>query len=314
MIGKDLKGRDLLTLGDFTPYEIDLILKTALEMKHNRQKFSKVLEGKSLAMLFEKPSLRTRSSFEIAMTQLGGHAMYLWTETIWEESYKDIGQVLGRYADVIMARLNKHESIVELANYSRAPVINGLTDKHHPCQVLADLQTIYEYKGKLKGVNLTYTWAYCHRARPAGVCHELLLGCAKTGVNITVACPEGYEPDKEIIEMAKQAAKETGANITVTNDIKEGIKGADVVYAKNYTPSRLGKEEEAKMREQYKNWIVTEELFRLANPHAIFMHCMPIYRGEEVAPEVVDGPRSVIIDEAENRLHAQKAILALITP
>jgi ornithine carbamoyltransferase len=314
MIRTDLKGRDFLTLHDFAPHEIYLMLNTALEMKRNKQKFSKVLEGKSLAMLFEKPSLRTRSSFEIAMTQLGGHAMYLWSEAIWEETYKDIGQVLGRYADVIMARMNKHESIVELANYSRVPVINGLTDMYHPCQALADLLTIYEYKGKLRGVNLTYTWAYCHRARPAGVCHSLLIGCAKTGINITIACPEGYEPDEKVLEMAKRDAKETGSNIVITNDIKEGLKGADVVYAKNYTPTRLGKEEEAKLREQYKDWIVTEELFKLANTHAIFMHCMPVYRGEEVTPEVVDGPRSVIIDEAENRLHAQKAILALITP
>jgi len=314
MISMNLKGRDFLTLHDFASHEINLMLKTALEMKHNRQKFLKILEGRSLAMLFEKPSLRTRSSFEIAMTQLGGHAMYLWTETMWEETYRDMGQVLGRYADVIMARMNKHESIVELANYSKVPVINGLTDMYHPCQALADLLTIYEYKGKLREVNLTYTWAYCHRARPAGVCHSLLLGCSKTGINITIACPEGYEPDEKVLEMAKQDAKVTGANIVITNNLKEGIKGADVVYAKNYTPARLGKEEEEKLREQHKDWIVTEELFKLANPHAIFMHCMPIYRGEEVTPEVVDGPRSVIIDEAENRLHVQKAILALITP
>lgn len=290
------------------------MLKTALEIKHDRQKFSKILEGKSLAMLFEKRSLRTRSSFEIAMTQLGGHAMHLWTETMWGETYRDIGQVLGRYADVIMARMNKHESIVELANYSSAPVINGLTDMYHPCQVLADLLTVYEHKGKLRGLNLTYTWAYCHRARPAGVCHSLLFGSAKTGMNITIACPEGYEPDEKVLKMAKRDAKETGANILVTNDLQEGLKGADVVYTKNYAPARLTQEEEARLREQHKDWIMTKELFKLADAHAIFMHCMPVYRGEEVVPEVADGPRSVIIDEAENRLHAQKAVLALITP
>jgi ornithine carbamoyltransferase len=310
----DLKGRDFLEIQDFTPNEIGLMLKTAFEMKHNKPRFAKMLEGKSLAMLFEKSSLRTRASFEIAMTQLGGHSMYLAKEAIWEETYRDIGQVLGRYADVIMARMNKDESIAELANYSQIPVINGLTDKYHPCQVLADLLTIYEHKGKLGGVNVTYTWAYCHRARPSGVCNSLLFGSAKTGMNLTVACPEGYEPDAKLLEMAKRDSKETGASITVTNDLRKALKGADVVYTKNYALLGMPAEKEEKLRERHKDWIITEDLFKAADPHAIFMHCMPVYRGEEVTPEVVDGPRSVIIDEAENRLHAQKAVLGLITP
>ena len=311
---KNLKGRDLLTLHDFSSNELRLIIEKALEIKQNRPKFSKVLEGKSLAMLFEKRSLRTRSSFEIAMTQLGGHALYLGTETIWEETYQDMGQVLGSYADVIMARMKKHESIVELAENAQPPVINGLTDMYHPCQVLADLLTIREKKGKLEGVNLTYTWAYCKRARPAGVCNSLLLGSAKTGVNITVACPEGYEPRQDILEMANRDAKRTGAKVQITNDLKEGLKGADVVYTKNYASATLEGGEEERLREKNKHWIITEELFDLAQPESIFMHCMPVYRNQEVTPAVVDGPRSVIIDEANNRLHAQKAVLALLTP
>ena len=312
MTNSKLKGKDLLTLHDFSPQDINTIIDKALEIKRNRARFSKDLEGKSLAMLFEQRSLRTRASFEVAMTQLGGHAMYLTTDTIWEESYQDMGQVLDGYADVIMARMDKHESIVELANNAKIPVINGLTDKYHPCQVLADLLTVREKKGRLKGINLTYTWAYCHRARPAGVCNSLLFGSAKTGVNITIACPVGYEPDDEVLEMARKDAAETGARVQITNDLREGLSGADVVYAKNYTSAKLANEEET--RQKNKHWIVNEDLFKTADPDAIFMHCMAVYRNEEVTPEVVDGPRSVIIEEAHNRLHAQKAVLSLLTP
>jgi ornithine carbamoyltransferase len=310
----DIKGKDLLSLHDFAPDQINLIINNALEMKKNRQKFSKQLEGKTLAMLFEKRSLRTRASFEIGMTQLGGHAMFLKTDTIWGETHKDMGQVLGGYADVIMARMNTHESMVELAKYSNPPVVNGLTNMYHPCQILADLLTIKEKKNRLKGINLTYTWGYCQRARPAGVCNSLLFGSAKTGVNITIACPEGYEPDNEVYEKAKQDAKKTGAKVHITNDLKEGLQGADVVYTKNYAPAGLDKIKEEKLRQQNKHWIMTKKLFNLADPEAIFMHCMPVYRDQEVTSEVVDSPRSVIYDEANNRLHAQKAVLAQVTP
>jgi len=205
-------------------------------------------------------------------------------------------------------------SYSELAKYSNPPVINGLTNMYHPCQILADLVTIREKKDRLEGINLTYTWGYCQRARPAGVCNSLLFGSAKTGVNITIACPEGYEPDNEVYEKAKQDAKKTGAKIQITNDLKEGIRGADVIYTKNYAPAGLDKIKEEKLRQQNKHWIMTKELFNLADPEAIFMHCMPVYRDQEVTSEVVDGPRSAIYDEANNRLHAQKAVLAQVTP
>ena len=309
-----LKGRDFISLGDFSPEELNVFIETALSLKRdyivgNRKE---ILKGKTLAMLFESPSLRTRTSFETGMTQLGGHAIFISTENIWGESPKDTAAVLSRYADGIMARVSTQQKMEDLAKYATVPVINGLTDMYHPCQALADIMTVREKKGKLKDIKMVYMWAYCHRARPAGVVHSLLLGCSKTGIDLTVACPEGYEPLKRVVSRAEVEANRLGGRIEVTNNLKEAIEDADVVYAKNYRPPTLGEEEERALREKNKDWILTNELMKMAKSDAIFMHCMAVYREEEVTSEVVDGPQSVIYDQAENRLHAQKAILALL--
>ena len=313
----ELRGRDLLSLKDFTSEELRVILDIARELKwtYKRGEVRRILESKTIALLFEKPSLRTRSSFEVAVAQLGGTPMYMWSETMWEEPTKDVALVLSGYVDGIVARLKTQKSLEELAHYAPIPVINALTDMYHPCQVLADIMTIAEKKGRLEGIKVAYTWAYCHRARPAGVCHSLMVGCSKLGINLTIACPEGYEPTKEVLKIAEEEAKRSGSQIEVVNDMKEAVKNADVVYAKNYTPPNLlGKKEEEDMRKAYKDWIVTSDIMKLAKKDAIFMHCMPVYREEEVTSEVVDGPQSVIYEEAENRLHAQRAALALLIP
>jgi len=309
-----LKGRDFVSLGDFSSEELNVFVETALAMKRDYivGDRKKLLEGKTLAMFFESASLRTRVSFETAMTQLGGHAIFISTENLWKESPKDTASVLDRYADGIMARVGTQQRMDELAKYSTVPVINGCTDMYHPCQGLADIMTIYEKKGKLSKIKMVYMWAYSHRARPAGVVHSLLLGCPKTGIDLTVACPEGLEPSKNVVSRSVSEAGKFGGKVEVINNLEEAIKNADVVYAKNYKPPTLSEEEEKILREKNKDWILTNELMKLAKKDAIFMHCMAVYRDEEVTSEVVDGPQSVIYDEAENRLHAQKAVLALL--
>jgi ornithine carbamoyltransferase len=305
-----LKGRHLLSPQDLSPPEIMAVLDKADELKRKlrRGEPHELLKGKTLGMIFAKPSTRTRVSFETAMTQLGGHAIYMGVGDLQlgrGETIADTARTLSRYVDAVMARLFKHEDIVELARNSSVPVINGLTDLLHPCQTLADLQTIREKKGMLKGLKLAWV------GDGNNVCNSLLLGCTLVGMNISVACPEGYEPPAEIVGQAGTNAKRSGAELEIINDPKEAVKGADVVYTDVFVSMGQEAERERRLRD-FKGYQVNRELLKRAKKDVIFMHCLPAHRGEEVAAEVIDGPHSVVFDQAENRLHAQKAVLAMV--
>jgi len=289
---------NLLTLKEFSDEEILSLIKKAVDMKKNPKKYYNKLTNKTLAMLFQKTSTRTRMSFESAMTQLGGHAQYLdWrTTNLTLGSLKDEIKCMARYADVIMARVYKHEDILTMAEASSVPLINGLCDKYHPCQVMADLLTVYENFGKLKGIKLAYV------GDGNNVCNTLLIGCAKTGMEISVATPKGYEPLKEVVDYAKKQGK-----VSLYNDFRQAVKGADVVYTDTWVS--MGQEEDKEKRmNAFKGWTVNSEMMKLTN-NAYFMHCLPAHRGLEVSDDVLDSKKSIVFDQAENRMHAQKAIL-----
>lgn len=297
--------KDFISIHDRTPAEIAQLLDLADAIKKDRAAYGTALAGKTLAMIFEKSSTRTRVSFEAGMYQLGGLAMFLSSRDLQigrGEPIADTARVLSRYVDGIMARTFAHETVTELARYASVPVVNGLTDLLHPCQVMADLQTIREEFGRLSGLKLAYVGDGNNMA------HSLMFGGARTGMSVSIASPAGYEPRKEIVAAAAQDARETGASIAVTHDPSEAVAGAHVVYTDVW--ASMGQEEEAAVRRQrFAGFTVTDALIERAAPGAIFLHCLPAHRGEEVAASVADGPRSRIFDEAENRLHAQKAIL-----
>ncbi|TYP75755.1 ornithine carbamoyltransferase [Paenibacillus methanolicus] len=304
----NLKGRDFLALVDYTPEEVRYLIDLAIELKR-KQKAGEVyhpLLGKTLGMIFEKSSTRTRVSFEVGMYQLGGQALFLSKNDLQigrGEPIADTAQVLSRYLDGIMIRTFAHRTIIELARAATVPVINGLTDTNHPCQALCDYQTILEHKGRLEGLKLAYI------GDGNNMVHSLLMGAAKLGVNISVATPAGYEPDEEIVQLSKQHAKETGAQIYLTQDPKEAIADADVVYTDVW--ASMGFEQEQQDREKaFASFQVNEALAKYAKSDYLFMHCLPAHRGEEVSEGVIDGKHSIIFDQAENRLHAQKAIMA----
>jgi len=305
-----LKGRSLDTLFHLTKEEIEQILGTAELLKsqllHGEE--HPLLKGKTLAMIFEKPSTRTRVSFEVGMWQLGGYALYLSAGDLQlgrGETIADTAQVLSRYVDGIMARVFAHQAILDLVKYSRVPVINGLSDFTHPCQGLADLFTIYEKKGRLSGLRLAYV------GDGNNVAHSLLYGCSKVGMNITLATPKGFEPAPEVVSKAKEEGKKSGCEVRVTKDPKEAVKGADIVYTDVW--ASMGKEKEHEKRVKvFKPYQVNGKLVKEAEKDYIFMHCLPAHRGQEVTDEVADSENSVIFDQAENRLHTQKALLALI--
>lgn len=304
-----LKGKDLLALYSLTKDEIMQILNyaTMLKTKQKRGVSHPVLEGKTLAMIFTKSSTRTRVSFEVGMYQLGGYPLFLSGQELQlgrGETIEDTAKVLSRYVDGIMIRTFAHSDVEELAKYADVPVINGLTDLNHPCQILADFQTILEHKGTLEGLKLVYV------GDGNNVCHSLLNGCAKVGMSISVACPKGYEPDENIVRLAQEDAKISGAVIEITDDPVKAVKDADVIYTDVW--ASMGQEEEhAERLEIFKPYQVNAELVKDAKADYLFLHCLPAHRGEEVTAEVIDGPNSVVFDEAENRLHAQKAVLAL---
>lgn len=305
-----LKGKSLDSLSHLTREEIEQILKTSelLKLQLLRGEEHPLLRGKTLGMIFEKPSTRTRVSFEVGMWQLGGYALYLSTGDLQlgrGETVADTAQVLSRYLDGIMARVFSHQSILDLAKYAKVPVINGLSDLTHPCQGLADLFTIYEKKGRLSGLKLAYV------GDGNNVAHSLLYGCSKVGMDITLACPKGYEPDPEVILKAKEEGKKSGCQVRVTKDPKEAVKEADVVYTDVWASMGKEKEHEERVR-AFKPYQVNGKLVREAREDYIFMHCLPAHRGEEVTDEVADSENSVIFDQAENRLHTQKALMALI--
>jgi ornithine carbamoyltransferase len=305
----NMKGKSLASLNDLTREEIEQIFKTSelLKLQSLRGQEHLLLKGKTLAMIFEKPSTRTRVSFEVGMWQLGGYALYLSSNDLQlgrGETVGDTAQVLSRYVQGIMARVFAHQTILDLVKYSKVPVINGLSDFSHPCQGLADLFTVYEKKGKLEGLRLAYV------GDGNNVAHSLLYGCSKVGMNITLGCPKGYEPDPKVVEQAKEEAKRTGCEVKVTHDPKEAVKRADVVYTDVW--ASMGKEKEREERVKVlKPYQVNPQLVKEAKEDYIFMHCLPAHRGEEVVDEVADSKNSVIFDQAENRMHTQKAVMAL---
>lgn len=305
-----LKGRHLLSPQDLSPSELEALLDKAAELKQKlkRGEPHEYLRGKTLGMIFAKPSTRTRVSFETAMTQLGGHAIYLgWNELQLGrgETVADTARTLSRYVDAVVARLFEHEQLLELASNSAVPVINGLTDLLHPCQTLADLLTIREHRGKLRGIKLAWV------GDGNNVCNSLLLGCTLVGMDISAACPRGYEPNAKIIEQARRNAVLSGSELELTRDPRKAVSGADVVYTDVWVS--MGQERERKRRlRAFKRYQVNERLMKLAKGDAIFMHCLPAHRGEEVTDEVIDGPRSVVFDQAENRLHTEKAVLCAV--
>lgn len=306
----NMKGKSLISMKDLTREEIEQILKTSeiLKLQLLRGQEHHLLKGKTLAMIFEKPSTRTRVSFEVGIWQLGGSALYLSANDLQlgrGETIADTARTLSRYVDGIMARVFSHNTIIELARYSKVPIINGLSDFTHPCQGISDLFTIYEKKGKLSGLKVAYV------GDGNNVAHSLIYGSVKMGMNIYIASPKGYEPDQEVISYAKEEAKRNRCNFLITNDPKEGVKEADVVYTDVWTS--MGKEKEREERNKiFKPFQVNDELIADAKEDFIFMHCLPAHRGEEVTDEVADSKNSVIFDQAENRLHTQKAIMALI--
>lgn len=304
------KGRDFLSLHDWSRPELDQILTLAEELKLRRRSglSDQPLAGKTVGLYFAKPSTRTRVSFEVGVQQLGGSALFLSAADLQlrrGETVADSARVLSRYLDGIVIRTFSHREVEEWAAYADVPVINGLTDQEHPCQVMADLLTIREKKGRLDGLRLAYVGDGNNMA------HSLMDGCAKFGMHITVACPPGYEPSSEVVERAAAAAAESGGSVRVTTDPREAAEGADIVYTDVW--ASMGQEDEAEHRKAvFGPYQVNRALMNLAKPDAIFMHCLPAHRGEEVTAEILDGPQSVIFDEAENRLHAHKAIMALL--
>ena len=301
-----LAGRDCLTLAEFSPDEVRLILEEAQKLKALRR--SRIpfrpLFGRTLAMVFQKPSNRTRVSFEVGMYHLGGHALPLSPQELQigkRETPSDTGRVLARYIDAIMVRTFDHEDLEELAAAADVPVINGLSDLHHPCQALADLLTIREEFGGLEDVKVAYV------GDGNNVAHSLALGCALTGTALTIAHPPGHAPSARVVQLATKL----GVPPTLSQNPHEGVAGAQVVYTDVW--ASMGQEAEAEERKkEFAPYQVNEELMSLAAPDAIFLHCLPAHRGEEVTAGVIDGPRSRVFDQAENRLHAQKALLYLL--
>ncbi|MFH1895604.1 MAG: ornithine carbamoyltransferase [archaeon] len=299
----------LRSLNDFTKKELLEVIDTSLEIKNHPEKFEKAMKGKTLLMLFEKPSLRTRVSFETGMTRMGGHAIFYSIKDSplgKKESIEDTAKTASRFVDIIMARLYKQEDLDALAENSGVPVINALTDKYHPCQIVADLLTIKEKKGKLKGLKLAYFGDSNNN-----VTHSLLLGCTMVGMNISVACPEGkqFEPQKDVLEKALKNAKETGCKVEVLHDAFEAARNSDVVYTDSWMSYHIPEAEKDERIKIFNPFQVNEALMKKAKPDAIFMNCLPAIRGMEQTAEVIDGKQSVVFDEAENRLHTQNAIM-----
>ena len=302
--------KHLLSLNDLTTEEIEKILSLAAKLKKDLKNGveNKILKGKTLGMIFTKSSTRTRVSFEVGMYQLGGMALYLNANDIQlgrGEIIYDTANVLSRYLDGIMIRTFKQSDVEDLAKYGSIPVINGLTDLFHPCQILADLQTIQEQKGRLQGLKLAYV------GDGFNVANSLLHGCAKVGMNIAIATPKGYECDAGIVEEAKSTAKLTGSKITVTNDPELAFSNADVMYTDTWISMGQEDEKEARMK-AFMPYQVNAKLVSKAKENAIFLHDLPAYRDFEVTAEIIDGPKSFIFDQAENRLHAQKAVMVLL--
>jgi ornithine carbamoyltransferase len=300
-----MRSKDFLSITDVSIEELEALLDKALIIKKHPEQYRQALAGQTLAMIFQKPSTRTRVSFEVGMWQLGGFALYLSGTDLQigrGETIADTARVLSRYCDGIMARVFGHGDIVELGKWATVPVINGLSDLTHPCQAAADFLTLKEHFGKLSGLKLAYV------GDGNNVAHSLMLAGAKLGVSVSVATPPGYGPKAELADRAAADAKRTGATIAVVNRPEEAVKGADAIYTDVWTSMGQEKEKQERLA-AFTGFQVSAALMQAAKPGCVFMHCLPAHRGEEVAAEVADSPQSVIFDEAENRLHAQKAIM-----
>ncbi len=307
---KPFSQKHLLNLQGYTEDEILTILSLAMKLKAEQKAGipHPILAGKTLGMIFAKSSTRTRVSFEVGIHQLGGHGLLMNSGDIQlgrGETIEDTAKVLSRYINGIMIRTFDHADVAGLAQHGSIPVINGLTDLHHPCQVLADIQTVYEYKKQIKGLKLAFVGDGHNMA------HSLMEICSKLGMDVAIACPDGYRPKAEIVSACVENGKLSGAKVLVTNNPAEAVSGADAVYTDVWTS--MGQEAETKQRLiDFKPFVVDEVLMAHAKPDALFLHCLPAHRGEEVTAQVIDGPNSVIFNEAENRLHAQKAVMALL--
>lgn len=302
--------KDLLSIRDLTAFEMDDLFDLAADLKAQQRKgiAHPLLTGKTLGMIFEKPSLRTRVTFEVGMAQLGGRAIYLAPADIQlgtRETVKDVARNLERWVDGIVARTFTHRTVEELARHAAIPVINGLSDLTHPCQILADLFTLREKRGPLRGVKVAYI------GDGNNVCHSWLYGAAKAAIELNVACPKGYEPDADVVTFARQEAQASGGRVALLADARAAAAGADVLYTDVWTS--MGQEPEAaKRRLDFQGFQVNAALMGLAKPDVLVMHCLPAHRGEEITDEVLDGPHSIVYDQAENRLHVQKAILVTL--
>jgi ornithine carbamoyltransferase len=299
--------RDLLSMRDVREDLVGLLeLSGSIKNRTKAREPYEPLRGRSLAMIFEKASTRTRVSFEVGMTQLGGHALFLSPNDMQigrGETIADTARVLSRYVDGILYRAFKHENVRELAARATVPVINGLDDREHPCQIISDLFTIQERRGKLSGLKLAYV------GDGNNVCNSLLLGCSIVGMDMTAGCPHGYEPDARLLEEARRIGHEIGSTIDVVSDPMSAVRDADVVYTDVWVS--MGQEKEKEEREGiFRPYQVNAKLLDRAKPNALVMHCLPAHRGLEITDDVIDGPQSIVFDQAENRLHAQKAILA----
>jgi N-acetylornithine carbamoyltransferase len=328
MVKAELRGKDLITTQEWGYEELESVLDLASEMKINPGKFCSELQGKSLIMLFFNPSTRTRLSFEIGMTQLGGHSVHMDAGKAWigkgSESIKDTASVMARYGDGISIRIfpnitdwqygKSNEVVREFAKWADIPVINMECDLFHPCQALADILTIKEKKGNLSGKKFVLSWVYHPRPLPVAVPDSALLIATRFGLDVTLLHPKGFELDEQIMEWARSNCDVSGGSLEVSNSMEEAYRDADVIYVKAWGALKYyGQfEEEKKLRVDFRDWICNEELMEHTNKDSIFMHCLPMRRNVEATDGVVDGPHSVIYDEAENRLHVQKAILSLI--
>lgn len=308
------KGRDLIELVDYTPEEVLFFIETGLDFKrrfYSGERVVRVLDGRVIALVFEKPSTRTRVSFEVAARQLGAESIYLgWGELQLArgETLADTARVLSRYVDGVVARVREHWKLVELAKHATVPVINGLSDISHPVQALGDMMTVLEKKGRLRGVKLVFVGDGSDN-----VLNSLLVAGAKLGLHIVVSSPRQLRPNEELLKHSLQVAEETGATIEFIEDPYEAVRGADIVYTDVWVSmgQEALREERVKLLKPYQ---VNQRLMEAAGGKALFMHCLPAMRGEEVVDEVIDGPQSIVWDQAENRLHIQKAVLALLIP
>ena len=306
-----MKGKDFLTLAEFTPEDLESVLDVAARLKAKREAGlgSNALRGKSVALVFEKPSLRTRTSFQVAISELGGFSMNMSANELQlgrGETVEDTARVLSRYVHCIMARVNRHGDIERFAKAATVPVINGLSDAHHPVQILADLLTLREHKGRLRGLKVGWV------GDGDNVCNSWAIGAALTGIQFTAATPEGYEPAKDVLTLASKMARGTGGSVAVTADPIDAVSGADCVMTDTFVSMGFEKEQQQRLKAFMPKYRVTKALMARAKKDAVFEHCLPAHRGEEVDPDVIDGPRSVVFDEAENRLHTEKALLCFL--